>query len=238
MAKLTSNSNVLDKLKLVPAQPGCYIYKDETGGVLYVGKALSLRSRVRSYFQPSTVHGPRIARLVTKVRDIEWMVVESEVEALVLECNLIKQYRPPYNVRMRDDKSYPYITITNEPFPRVLFTRKVRKDHAKYFGPYTSAFHVRDTLQLLHKAFPLIPCGKSWSGRAEQRPCLYFHLGQCLGPCAGLADKIEYKQVIDKVERFLNGREETLMEDLKREMHAASESMDFERAAKLRDQVL
>src|ERR1700722_3648735 len=155
MPKRTQSAAVLDKLKLVPAQPGCYIYKDETGGGLYVGKALSLRSRVRSYFQPSTVHGPRIARLVTKVCDIEWIVVESEVEALVLECNLIKQHRPPYNVRMRDDKSYPYITITNEKYPRVMFTRKLRKDGSKYFGPYTSAFNVRDSLQLLHKIFPL-----------------------------------------------------------------------------------
>ncbi len=226
------------KLKSLPTTPGCYIYRDEKAEVLYVGKAINLRSRVRSYFQSSTRPGQRIARMISRIRDLETIVVDSEIEALVLECTLIKKFRPPFNVLLRDDKSYPYITITNEPFPRVLFTRKVRKDHAKYFGPYTSAFHVRDTLQLLHKAFPLIPCGKSWSGRAEQRPCLYFHLGQCLGPCAGLADKAEYKQVVEKVERFLNGREETLMEDLKREMHAASEAMDFERAAKLRDQVL
>src|SRR3984957_6175314 len=208
MAKLTSNSNVLDKLKLVPAQPGCYIYKDETGGVLYVGKALSLRSRVRSYFQPSTVHGPRIARLVTKVCDIEWMVVQTEVEALVLECNLIKQYRPPYNVRMRDDKSYPYVTITNEPFPRVLFTRKVRRDGSKFFGPFTSAFAVRDTLQLLHKSFPLIPCGKSWSGDPARRPCLYFPTGQCLAPRAGMSARAEYDKILKRVEKFLSGKED------------------------------
>lgn len=226
------------KLKSLPTNPGCYIYRDSKGDVLYVGKAINLRNRVRTYFQASTRHGIRIARMVSRIADLETIVVDSEIEALVLECNLIKRYRPPFNVLLRDDKSYPYITITNEPFPRVLFTRKVRKDHAKYFGPYTSAFNVRDTLQLLHKAFPLIPCGKSWSGRAEQRPCLYYHLGQCLGPCAGLADKEEYRRVIDKVERFLNGREEGLIEDLKKEMAAASEAMDFERAAKLRDQVL
>ncbi|MHB8636395.1 MAG: excinuclease ABC subunit UvrC, partial [Fimbriimonadaceae bacterium] len=226
------------KLRSLPASPGCYIYRDAKGDVLYVGKAISLRNRVRSYFQSSTRHGLRIARMVSKIAGLETIVVDSEIEALVLECNLIKRYRPPFNVLLRDDKSYPYITITNEPFPRVLFTRKVRKDHAKYFGPYTSAFNVRDTLQLLHKAFPLIPCGKSWSGRAEQRPCLYYHLGQCMGPCAGLADKAEYGKVIDKVERFLQGREEGLLEDLKREMTAASEAMDFEKAAKVRDQVL
>lgn len=226
------------KLKSLPTTPGCYIYRDAKGDVLYVGKAVNLRNRVRSYFQSSTRHGLRIARMVSRIADLETMLVDSEIEALVLECNLIKRYRPPFNVLLRDDKSYPYITITNEPFPRVLFTRKVRKDNAKYFGPYTSAFNVRDTLQLLHKAFPLIPCGKSWSGRQEQRPCLYFHLGQCLGPCAGLADKAEYRAVIDKVERFLNGREEGLIEDLKKDMLAASEAMDFEKAAKLRDQVL
>lgn len=227
-----------EKLKKLPAKPGCYIYRNEKGEVLYVGKAISLRNRVRSYFQESTRHGLRIARMVSKVRDIEWIVVDSEVEALVLECNLIKEHRPPFNVRLRDDKSYPYITITKEKFPRVMFTRRVRKDGAKYFGPYTSAYSVRDTLQLLHKVFPLIPCGKSWSGREEQKPCLYYHLGRCLGPCAGLADPGEYQDVISKVDRFLQGKEESIVDDLKRDMKAASETLDFERAAKFRDQIL
>ena len=238
MAKASLPENIQDKLKLLPAQPGCYIYRGEKEDVLYVGKAISLKNRVRSYFQESTRHGARIARMVSKVRDIEWIVVDSELEALVLECNLIKQYRPPFNVRLRDDKSYPYITITNEKFPRVLFTRKVRKDGSKYFGPYTSAFNVRDSLQLLHKVFPLIPCGKSWSGQPEQRPCLYFHLGRCLAPCAGLSDRAEYQRVIDKVERFLNGKEESIVEDLKTEMAAAVEELEFEKAAKIRDQIL
>lgn len=228
---------VEEKLKLLPTQPGCYIYKDEHGSVLYVGKALVLRNRVRSYFQASAKHGPRIDRLVRKVRDIEWMVVDSEIEALVLECNLIKQHRPPFNVRMRDDKSYPYITITDEDFPRVMFTRRLRKDKAKYFGPYPSAFAVRDTLQLLHKTFPLIPCGKSWSGAPVQRPCLYYHLGRCLGPCAGLSDRTEYGKVLEKIERFLGGKEEMMVEDLKKEMEAAAETLDFEKAAKIRDQL-
>jgi len=228
---------VTAKLKKLPASAGCYIYRGETGDVLYVGKAINLKNRVRSYFQASTKHGPRIARLVSKVRDIEWIVVDTEVEALVLECNLIKQHRPPYNVRLRDDKSYPYITITNEPYPRVLFTRRVRKDGAKYFGPYTSAFAVRDTLQLLHKVFPLIPCGKSFNGAPVQRPCLYYHLGRCLAPCAGMSDKAEYAEVLKRVERFLEGKEETLAEDLRREMNLAAENLDFERAAGIRDQI-
>jgi excinuclease ABC subunit C len=237
MPKRNLPETVQEKLKLLPGSPGCYIYKDEQGHVLYVGKAISLKNRVRSYFQESARHGTRIARLVSKVREIEWIVVDSEVEALVLECNLIKQHRPPYNVRLRDDKTYPYITITKEKFPRVMFTRRVRRDGAKYFGPYTSAFAVRDTLQLLHKVFPLIPCGKSWRGEPDQKPCLYYHLGRCLGPCAGLADREQYGQVLEKVERFLNGKEESIVEDLKRDMAAAAEDLDFEKAAKMRDQI-
>ncbi|HVL38418.1 MAG TPA: excinuclease ABC subunit UvrC [Fimbriimonadaceae bacterium] len=228
---------VVDKLNALPARPGCYIYRDQEDHVLYVGKAVSLRNRVRSYFQRSTRHSLRIARMVARVRDIEWIVVDSELEALVLECNLIKKHRPPYNVRLRDDKSYPYITITNEKFPRVLFTRNPRRDGARYFGPYTSAWSVRDTLQALHKVFPLIPCGKSWSGRDEQRPCLYFHLGQCLAPCAGLADAQEYRKVLRNVELFLSGKEEGLLADLRKQMQGAAEELDFERAAKLRDQI-
>jgi excinuclease ABC subunit C len=205
--------------------------------VLYVGKAKSLKNRVRSYFQSSTRHGARIARMVRRIDDIETFVVDSELEALVLECNLIKQHRPPFNVRMRDDKSYPYITITSERFPRVLFTRKVRKDGARYFGPYTSAWAVRETLQLLHKVFPLIPCGKSWSGRDEQRPCLYYHLNQCLAPCAGLADAKAYKDVLKQVEQFLDGKGEVLVESMRTEMQTAAEELDFEKAAKIRDQL-
>ncbi len=229
--------NVADKLKSVPAKPGCYIYRDESAHVLYVGKAVNLKNRVRSYFQPSAKLGAKNERLVRKIRDIEWIVVDSELEALVLECNLIKEHRPPYNVVMRDDKSYPYIVITKELYPRVLFTRNPKRGVGKAFGPYTSAFSVRDTLQLLHKVFPLIPCGKSWSGKAEQKPCLYYHLGQCLGPCAGLADAKEYAQVIDQVRRFLDGKETKVVDDLRHQMEQASEGLEFERAAVIRDRI-
>jgi excinuclease ABC subunit C len=231
-----SFEHLQEKLKKLPAKPGCYIYRDSQGDVLYVGKAISLKSRVRSYFQKSTRHGARIERMVRRVADIEWIVVDSELEALVLECNLIKQHRPPFNVRLRDDKSYPYITITNEKFPRVMFTRKVKRDGSKYFGPYTSAWAVRDTLTMLHKAFPLIPCGKIWTGREEQRPCLYHHLGQCLAPCAGLADPAEYKGVIKQVSDFLSGKQEKILDDMYAQMKVAAENLDFEKAAKLRDQ--
>ncbi len=232
------SDHLAEQLRKLPAKPGCYIYRHADGSVLYVGKALVLKNRVRSYFQASTRHDARIARMVRQVADVEIYVVDSELEALVLECNLIKQHRPPYNVRLRDDKSYPYIAITKEKFPRVLFTRKVRKDGAKYFGPYTSAWSVRDTLSLLHKTFPLIPCGKSWSGHVEQRPCLYYHLGQCHAPCAGLSDKDAYRKVLDDVEDFLDGKGEALVTSLKDRMAVASENLEFEKAAKLRDQVL
>lgn len=228
---------VTEKLKNLPTSPGCYIYRDADETVLYVGKAINLRNRVRSYFQASARLPNKVARLVRRVATIDWIVVDTELEALVLECNLIKEHRPPFNVRMRDDKSYPYITITKERFPRVLFTRNPKRGSGKVFGPYTSAWAVRDTLQLLHRVFPLIPCGKSWSGKAEQRPCLYHHLGQCLAPCAGLADHRQYLGVVGQVERFLQGKEERLMADLQAEMAQASEALEFERAAALRDRI-
>ncbi len=228
---------VAERLKQLPTTPGCYIYHDGKGDVLYVGKAVNLRSRVRSYFRASTRHSARIDRMVRKIADIEWMVVDSELEALVLECNLIKKHRPPYNVRMRDDKSYPYIAITREKFPRVIFTRNPKKGRAKCFGPYTSAWMVHDTLQLLHKVFPLIPCGKSWSGRNEQRPCLYYHLGQCLAPCAGLSDPEKYAEVLAEVESFLKGKQDAIAAGIRREMEEAAQGLDFERAAVLRDRL-
>lgn len=231
------SETVTAKLKSLPTQPGCYIYRDQDGLVLYVGKAINLRNRVRSYFQPRANLGSKNERLVARVRDLEWIVVDSELEALVLECNLIKEHRPPYNVVMRDDKSYPYIVVTKEEFPRVLFTRNPKRGGGKTFGPYTSAYAVRDTLNLLHKVFPLIPCGKSWTGKAVQKPCLYYHLGQCLAPCAGLAEKAEYAGVIGQVTRFLDGKETTLLDDLTNEMNRAAENLEFERAASLRDRV-
>lgn len=231
------DEKVAERLKSVPKKPGCYIYRDESGEVLYVGKAVDLRSRVRSYFRESTQHAVRIERMVFKIRDIEWIVVDSELEALVLECNLIKEHRPPYNVRLRDDKSYPFIVVTKEAYPRLLFTRNPRKGSGRAFGPYTSTLAVRETLQLLHKVFPLIPCGKSWSGRAEQKPCLYFHLGQCLAPCAGRSDKVIYKGVVDQVLDFLTGREANVIKTLEKQMDVASEVLDYEKAASLRDKI-
>ncbi|MCB0826513.1 MAG: excinuclease ABC subunit UvrC [Armatimonadetes bacterium] len=237
MARKPLNEHVTERLKQVPTNPGCYIYKDEDGRILYVGKAVNLRSRVRSYFRPSANHSQRIERLVRRIRTIDWMVVDSELEALVLECNLIKEHRPHYNVLLRDDKSYPYIQVTKENFPRVQFTRRPRRRNGKVFGPYTSAFAVRDTIKTLHKAFPLIPCGKSWSGKEEQKPCLYYHIKQCMAPCAGLADKEEYSQVVNQVVKFLEGKEDSVINATAQKMEKAAENLDFELAASLRDRI-
>lgn len=228
---------VTEKLKKLPTKPGCYIYRESDGSVLYVGKAVNLRNRVRQYFQQNAKLGPKNERMVRKIVDLEWIVVDSELEALVLECNLIKEHRPPYNVIMRDDKSYPYIVVTKEPYPRVLFTRNPKRGAGKVFGPYTSAYAVRDTLQLLHKVFPLIPCGKSWTGKERQKPCLYYHLGQCLAPCAGIADSKEYIHVIEQVKRFLEGKETKVIDDLRQQMDLAAENLEYEKAASVRDRI-
>lgn len=226
------------KLKTLPKQSGCYLFKDAQGTVLYVGKAVNLRQRVRSYFQKSAQHTPKIARMVRRIADIEWIVTDSELEALILECNLIKKHRPPYNVLMRDDKSYPYLCLTvSEKFPRLLVTRRVRKDGSRYFGPFANSGAVWSTHQLLHRTFPLIPCGKVWSGEAVQRPCLYHHMGRCLAPCAGLASPEEYRKIVQNVILFLEGKGDDLIRQLESQMEQYAERLEFERAAKLRDQI-
>ncbi|MCS7273613.1 MAG: excinuclease ABC subunit UvrC [Fimbriimonadales bacterium] len=226
------------KLKTLPKQPGCYIFKDAQGAVLYVGKAVNLRQRVRSYFQKSAQHTPKVARMVRKIADLEWIVTDSELEALILEANLIKKHRPPYNVLMRDDKSYPYLCLTlSEKFPRLLVTRRVRQDGNRYFGPFANSGAVWSTHQLLHRTFPLIPCGKVWDGTPKQRPCLYYHMGRCLAPCAGLANPEAYRQIVRQVQLFLEGKGDDLIRQLTAQMEQAAENLEFERAAKLRDQI-
>src|SRR5947208_452608 len=180
------------KLATLPTKPGCYLHKDKSGTVIYVGKAVNLRSRVRSYFQRGANHTPKIRRLVGAIVDLEYIVTDTELEALVLECSLIKKYQPHYNVRLRDDKQYPYLCLTtSEPFPRLILTRRVRQDGNRYFGPYSSSRAVYTTMDLIKRIFPLVSCGKAFTGRRVQNPCLYYHMGQCLAPCAGLADKKE-----------------------------------------------
>lgn len=227
-----------EKLNALPTKPGCYLYKDQNGQILYVGKAINLRNRVRSYFHKSANLTPKTRRLVQSIHDLEYIVTESELEALVLECNLIKKYQPNFNVRLRDDKQYPYLCLTTaEPFPRLLLTRRVRQDGNKYFGPYAGSGAVYKTMDLINRIFPLVSCGKPFDGRPVQKPCLYHHLGQCLAPCAGLADRGEYQAAVKDVIAFLEGKQEKLIRDLRKKMEQAAEALLFERAAKIRDQI-
>lgn len=222
-------------LDLLPALPGVYLMKDAAGEVLYVGKARSLRQRVRSYFQPSQQHPPRIAALLRKVASIEHIVTDSEVEALILECNLIKKYRPRYNVRLRDDKRYPYLKLTAEPFPRLIEVRQVEPDGARYFGPYTDTTAMRHLEQVLRQVFRLRTCTYHLPSKERMRPCLDYHLGLCDAPCAGLISAAKYQKLVAGAAQFLSGRQEPLLCHLRAEMEAAAESLDFERAAKFRD---
>jgi excinuclease ABC subunit C len=229
-----------EKLATLPTNPGCYIYKDKEGTVIYVGKAVNLKNRVRSYFQKSANHSPKTKRLVQNITDAEFIVTDSELEALILECNLIKKYRPKYNIRLRDDKQYPYLLLTTaEPFPRLLITRRVKQgDGNRYFGPFTNSYAVRETSQIVHTLFPLVTCRKYWTNKREQRPCLYHHMGRCPeAPCAGIADKERYAEGVQDAEQFLSGRHDKLIRDLERQMEAAAEELQFERAAKLRDRL-
>ena len=228
-----------EKLKSLPQSPGCYLYKDAAGEIIYVGKAVNLRNRVRSYFQKGAKHTAKTRKLVSRITDLDIVVVDSELEALVLECNLIKQHRPHYNVRLRDDKHYPYLMLTlSEPFPRLLVTRRVKQDGNQYFGPFTNSRAVWDSLRLIYRLFPLVTCRKSWNNTPQQRPCLYHHMGRCPhAPCAGLGNQPEYRQMVGDVALFLDGKQEKLVKQLKAEMEAAAEDLQFEKAARLRDQL-
>ena len=212
--------------------------RSESSEVLYVGKAASLRSRVSSYFAPSANLPRKIAKMVGRVADYEYIVTESEQEALILECNLIKEHQPPYNARLKDDKSYPFIKINMaEDFPQVYITRRVSKDGSRYFGPFANAGSVRRTLNLLKKLFPYRSCAKTITGD-DDRPCLDFHIHRCVGPCIGAVDKQEYAEVIDQVVLFLEGKTNKVVGSIKKRMLDAAESLEFERAAALRDQLL
>jgi excinuclease ABC subunit C len=221
----------------LPAKPGCYLMKDSEGRVIYVGKAVHLRSRIRSYFQPSATHSPKIAEMVTHIADIEWIVVGSELEALILEMTLIKRHRPKYNVRLKDDKRYPYIKISwGTDFPKVLVTRRIGRDKARYYGPYTSVWAVHQTLDVLRKVFPYLTCDRVITGE-DKRACLYYHIKLCLAPCIGAVDREAYRAMIKDLCRFLEGRSEPVVARLHQEMERASNVMDYERAAAIRDQL-
>jgi excinuclease ABC subunit C len=207
------------------------------GEILYIGKAISLRNRVRSYFQEGAVHHPRTTAMVEKVADVRTIVVTNEVEALILEANLIKRHQPPFNVRLRDDKRYPYLKVTNEPFPRVVFTRMVRNDGARYFGPYTNAHGLRELIDLVRLVFPLRTCREPIDGR-RKRPCLQYHIKRCLAPCVGYQTEEDYDRTIDEVVLFLEGKQESLLARLQREMAESAAHLNFEAAARIRDRIV
>ena len=224
-------------LATLPAKPGCYIYHNAEGTIIYVGKAISLKNRVRSYFHADASHDAKTRRLVRDIVDIEWIVVGSELEALILEMNLIKKHRPKYNIRLKDDKRYPYIKIHwNEPFPHVTVTRQMEEDGSRYFGPYTSAWAVYQTLDVLRKIFPYLTCDREITG-LDKRACLYFDIKLCIAPCIGAVDQAGYRQMISDLMDFLSGHSESVLMHLQEQMQKAADEMRFEKAAALRDQL-
>jgi excinuclease ABC subunit C len=224
-------------LDTVPTKPGCYLMKDQRGQVIYVGKAINLRNRVRSYFHASAQHNQKTRQLVRKIADIEWITVGSELEALILEMNLIKKHRPHYNIRLKDDKRYPYIKVTwAEPFPKVLVTRQMVQDGSRYFGPYTSVWAVHQTLDVLRRIFPYLTCDREITGQ-DNRACLYYDIKLCTAPCIGAVNQADYRAVINDLCEFLNGRTEQIVTRLEKDMAQAAQDLRFERAAALRDQL-
>ncbi len=226
-----------DRLTSLPAKPGVYYMRDASGRVIYVGKAINLRNRVRSYFHSAVSQPPKVQRMVEHVADLDFIVTASELEALILECNLIKKYRPQYNVRLKDDKRYPYIKISlQEEFPRIYNVRRMQEDGARYFGPYTSSKAVHQTMELLRKLFPYLTCKREVTGK-DRRACLYYHIGRCVGPCIGAVTREEYRSLIEQIILFLEGKQERIVADLRGKMTQAAGALDFERAAVIRDQV-
>lgn len=231
------NFNIEEELKKLPGKPGVYLMHDETDAIIYVGKAISLKNRVRQYFQTSRNKGPKIERMVTKIRRFEYIVTDSELEALVLECNLIKEHRPKYNTMLTDDKTYPFIKVTTaEEYPRILFSRTMKKDKNKYFGPYTSAGAVKDTIELLQKIYRIRTCNRSLPKEiGNDRPCLNYHIHQCNAPCQGYISKEEYRAAVNEALAFLGGNYDPVLKLLEKRMMEASEKMDFEAAIVQRD---
>ena len=222
----------------MPPNPGVYLMKDDAGKVLYVGKATSLARRVRDYFGPNAKLHAMTPGLMPHVRDVDYIITDNEVEALILENNLVKRHKPRYNVKLKDDKRYPYLKVTGETFPRISMIRTVERDGAKYFGPYVHAKATRQTLKEITKAFPIRTCDLNIEeGKANHRPCLDFHIGRCLGPCAGLVDKEEYQEVCKGVCFFLKGNGKVILKELAEKMKAAASQLDFERAAQIRDRI-
>jgi excinuclease ABC subunit C len=231
------SEQVQAQLGTLPRKPGVYLMRDVGRTVIYVGKAVDLRSRVRSYFAPSAWDNPKVRAIVSEVVDLEFIVTDSELEALILEANLIKQHRPRYNVRLKDDKRYPYIKVSwADPFPKVFITRRMERDGGRYFGPFTSSTAVHQTLDWLRKSFPYLTCNRDITGN-DARPCLYYDIKLCLGPCIGAVTQDEYRAMIGGLARFLEGRSDEVIADIEARMRAASDDLDFEQAAFLRDRL-
>ena len=226
-----------EELKRLPTKPGVYIMQGPKDEIIYVGKAVNLKNRARQYFQSTNGKTDKIKKMISLIRRFEYIVVDSEMEALVLENNLIKENSPKYNTLLKDDKTYPYIKVTaGEDFPRIFLTRRVKRDKSRYFGPYTSAGAVRDTIDLLHRIFKIRTCSRRLpQDIGRERPCLYYHLGQCLGPCNGYVDKAEYRKHVDRAMDFLQGKYDFVKKYLTEKMQLASESMEFEKAIEYRD---
>ncbi|HZT14089.1 MAG TPA: excinuclease ABC subunit UvrC [Candidatus Baltobacteraceae bacterium] len=233
----SEDKSLAQTLAQIPDAPGVYMMASKSGEILYIGKAVSLRNRVRSYFQDSAAHHVRTQAMVDRVADVRTIVVTNEVEALILEANLIKRHQPPYNVRLRDDKRYPYLKVTNEAFPRVVFTRVVKDDGARYFGPYTNAHGLRELINLVRLVFPLRTCPEPIDGR-RRRPCLQYHIKRCLAPCVGFQTQDEYDRMIEEVVLFLEGKQESLLGRLQHEMLGAADTYNYETAARIRDRIV
>lgn len=232
--------DIQEHLKQLPAEPGVYLMKDKFDNIIYVGKAKILKNRVRQYFQSSKNHSSKVKSMVKNIDKFEYIITDSELEALILECNLIKKYKPKYNVLLRDDKTYPYIKVTtNEDFPRVLKVRKVIKDKAKYFGPYTNTTAVNDTLDIIKNIYPIRTCNIDIERaiKTNMRPCLNLHIKRCVGPCTGNVTKEEYNKMIEEIILFLSGKEEKLIDILKEKMNKCAMDFNFEEAAIYRDKI-
>jgi excinuclease ABC subunit C len=235
------NTDIKQKLKTLPDKPGVYMMMDKNHKIIYVGKAISLKNRVRQYFQSPGSHSPKVRAMVSHINTFEYIVTDTELEALILECNLIKENRPKYNVLLRDDKTYPYIKITlGEEYPRLVKTRRIIKDGAKYFGPYTNEGALNETINIIHNIYPIRKCNNNIERmiKNHERPCLNYHIEKCMGPCTGEIGKEEYMNMIDEIIMFLDGKEEELIYKIEEKMKRAADAMDFEKAAKYRDQTI
>ncbi len=230
-----------DKLDRLPFKPGVYLFKDQRHKIIYIGKAKVLKNRVRSYFQKAGSRDLKVERMIAKIADFEIIITDSEVEAIILEANLVKEHRPRYNINLKDDKSYPYIRITNEPFPRIFPTRKIVKDGSKYFGPYTDVIAMKRLLNSIKKIFPIRSCNLALTDetidQAKYKVCLNYHMRKCLGPCEGHVSSLEYKDMIESVQKFINGKSTRVVEILKAHMKKLAKELRFEAAANLRDQL-